>query len=208
MMNTADSLSIRKTFDFAWTTFKKHYGLFTGIMLTFFASWVILEVVVIAGQKYGLLLWAIAHLSFFLFFSGLEVGLIQISLALSHEKQVSYSDLFHGLQLGIKFFAAQLIYFLVVLVGLILLIVPGVYFGIQYSFFGFYFVQGTSGPKHSFQQSAAASQGSMRFLLLFYIIIFLLNILGASLLGVGLIVTVPLSVLMAVSMYQQLNSIE
>jgi hypothetical protein len=197
--------SIRKAINFAWATYKEHYGLFAAMILTFFASWVVLEVAVVVGQKHGLLLWTVAHLIFFLFFAGLEVGRIQVCLALLDEKQVSYSDIFRGLHLGIKFFAAQSIYLVMVLVGLVLLIIPGIYFGIRYSLFGFYFVEGNSDLKQSFQQSAVTSQGSMRFLLLFFIIIFLLNILGASLLGIGLIVTIPLSVLMTTSIYRQLS---
>ncbi len=208
IMTTPHPPSIRKAINFAWATYKEHYGLFTVMMLAFLASWVVLEVVVIAGQKYGLVLWAISHLSFFIVFAGLEVGLIQICLALFDEKQVSYSDIFRGLHFGAKFFVAQFIYCVAVLVGLILLIIPGIYFGVRYFLFGFYFVQGTSDLKHSFQQSAVANQGSMRFLSLFFIIIFLLNILGASLLGVGLIVTIPLSVMMTTSIYRQLGEVK
>lgn len=68
--------SIRTAFDFAWMTLKKQVGLFTAIMLTFFVSWVILEVIVVAGQRFGTLLWVIAHLSFLVIFAGMELNLI------------------------------------------------------------------------------------------------------------------------------------
>jgi uncharacterized membrane protein len=197
--------SIRKAFDFAWATYKEHYALFAGIILTFFAAWVFLEVIVIAGQKYGLLLWTIAHLSFFLFFAVLEVGFIQVCLALLDEKQVSYSDIYRGLNLGIKFFAVQLVYFLIVLVGLVMLIVPGIYFGTRYSLFGFYLIEENSDLKQSFQQSAATSQNSIGLLFLFFLMVILLNIGCASLLGIGLLVTIPISTLMMGSIYRQLR---
>jgi uncharacterized membrane protein len=198
-------LSVREAVDFAWARYKEHYGLLTAFMLTFFAAWVILEVIVIAGQRFGYLLWAIAHLSFFVVFAGLEVGFIQTCLVLHDGKPVSYSDIFRGLSLGVRFFTVQLVYFVTVLIGLVLLVVPGIYFGIRYSFYGFYLVKGNLDLKQSFQQSAVACQGSMRFLFWFYVLVFLFNILGASIFGLGLIVTIPLSTLMKAFIYRQLK---
>ena len=197
--------SIRKAFDFAWMTLKKQLGLFTAIMLTFFALWVILEVIVVTGQRFGFLLWAIAHLSFFFIFAGMEIGLIRICLASHDGKQIHYLDIFRELHLGINFLFVQLVYFVMILVGLILLIVPGTYLGAKYTLYAFHFTDGYANLRQSFQQSAVISQGSWSFLFWFSVFIFLLNILGASILGVGLIITVPLSLLMKTSIYRQLN---
>ena len=70
-------ISIRQTFTFAWPIFKKRFGLFTAVLLTIFGAWVALEIVVIAGQRFGILLWAAAHLAFLVFVAGLEVGFLQ-----------------------------------------------------------------------------------------------------------------------------------
>jgi hypothetical protein len=80
--------SIRLAHAFAWPAFKASFGLFAAILLTMFASWLALEIVVVAGQRFGILLWAAAHLVFLAFFSGLQVGLLQISLALHECKPV------------------------------------------------------------------------------------------------------------------------
>ena len=197
--------SIRKAFDFAWMMFKKQLGLFTAIMLTFFASWVVLEVIVVTGQRFGLLLWVIAHLSFFVIFAGMEIGLIRICLASHDGKQIHYSNIFHELHLGINFLFVQLVYFVMILFGFVLLIAPGAYLGTKYALYAFHFAEGHSNLKQSFQQSAVTSRGSWWFLFWFSVFIFLLNVLGASILGVGLIITVPLSVLMKTSIYCQLR---
>ncbi len=208
LQNSAQTLpSVRDAFDFAWGVFKEHYGLFMGIIMTFFASWVILEVIVIAGQRFGILLWAVAHLGFFILFAGLEVGFIRICLTLQYAKQASYSDVFRGLGLAVKFCAVQLVYILTVLVGLILFIIPGIYFGTRYFLYGFCFADGHPDLRQSFQQSALAGQGLTGFLFRFSLLLLLLNIAGASLLGIGLIVTLPLSVLMKAFVYRQLRGI-
>lgn len=197
--------SIRKAFEFAWMMFKKQSGLFIAIMLTFFALWVILEFIVVAGQRFGFLLWVTAHTVFFIIFASMEIGLIRICLASHDGKQARYSDIFRELHLGINFLFVQLVYFVMILIGFMLFIVPGVYLGTKHALYAFHFADGHSNLKQSFQESALTSQGSWWFLFWFSVFIFLLNILGASILGVGLIITVPLSVLMKTSIYCQLR---
>jgi hypothetical protein len=51
-------ISIRQAFNFAWPIFNKRFGLFTAVLLTVFGAWVALEIVVITGQRFGILLWA------------------------------------------------------------------------------------------------------------------------------------------------------
>src|SRR5712692_7827535 len=118
---------MRHAFDFAWPTLKKRFGLFTAVLLTILAAWVVLEIVVIAGQRFGILLWVVVHLAFLIFVAVVELGLLQICRALSDGKVPTFADTFARLFLGPKFLAAQILYLLVVVIGLLLLVVPGVY---------------------------------------------------------------------------------
>jgi hypothetical protein len=197
--------SIRKAFDFAWVTFKNRSGLFTAIMLTFLALWVILEVIVVAGQRMGFLLWAIAHLGFVVIFAGLEIGFIRVCLACYDGKQIHYSDIFGELRYGANFLLVQLVYFVMSILGFVFLVVPGAYLSAKYGLYAFHFAEADLNWKGSLQQSAMTSQGSWGFLFWFSLVIFLFNILGASILGIGLLITVPLSVLMKTSIYRQLG---
>jgi len=197
--------SIREAFHFAWKVYKEQFGLFTACMLTFFATWVVLEIIVIAGQRFGVWLWAAAHISFFIVFAGMEVGFIQICLALYDGKQVRYADLFRELRLGVNFFLVQFVYFVIVLVGLALLIVPGVYLGTRFTFYAFSFAEGKPNLKQSFQESEVISRDSIGFLFWFSVLVILMNLAGASLLGIGLLLTVPLSILMKVDIYRQMK---
>jgi hypothetical protein len=197
-------ISIRHAFDFAWPAFKKRSGLFTAVLLTILAAWVILEIVVIAGQRFGILLWAVMHLAFLIFFAGVELGLIQICRALSDGKAPAFAETFAYLPLGAKFLAAQILYVLMVAIGLLLLVVPGVYFGVRYALFGFCFANGETNPLRCFQQSAILSKGATTGLLWILAALFIFNLLGASLLGLGLLITVPLSVLIMTDVYRQL----
>lgn len=198
-------LSIGQAFNFAWPIFKKRLGLFAAVLLTIFGAWVALEIVVIAGQRLGIVLWAAAHLAFLVFVAGLEVGFIQICLALCEGREPALADIFAHLALGPKFLAGQILYLLMVVIGLLLLVVPGVYFSVRYALFGFCMVAGETNLVRSFQQSEILSMGTKTYLLRILVALFVLNTVGACLLGLGLFITVPLSVLMMTAVYRRLS---
>jgi hypothetical protein len=201
-----DPISIRQAFNFAWPIFKKRFGLFTAVLLTIFGAWVTLEIVVIAGQRFGILLWAVAHLAFLILLAGMEVGFLQICLALSDGGEPKFFDTFAHLTLGPKFFAGQVVYLLMVVIGLLLLVGPGVYLGVRYALFGFCVAAGETNLARSFQHSAILTKGAKPHLLWVFVVLLVLNVFGASLLGLGLFITVPLSVLMMTALYRQLSA--
>jgi hypothetical protein len=198
--------SIRKAFNFAWPIFKKRFGLFTAVLLTIVGAWVALEIVVIGTQRFGILLWAVAHLSFLVFVAGVEVGFLRICLALCDGREPTYADTFTHLALGPKFLAGQILYLLTTVIGLLLLVVPGVYFSVRYALFGFCMAAGETNLVRSFHQSAILSVGKKMPLLWILIALLALNAVGACLLGLGLFITVPLSALMMTAFYRQLSA--
>jgi len=198
--------SIRQAFNFAWPIFKKRFGLFTAVLLTIFGAWVALEIVVIAGQRLGIVLWAVAHIAFLIFVAGLAVGFFQICLAFCDGREPTFADIFTHLGLGPKFLAGQIIYLLTVVIGLLLLFVPGVYIGVRYALFGFCMADGETSIVRSFRQSAILSMGAKTYLLWTLLVLLVVNVIGASLLGLGLFITVPMSVLMMSAIFRQLKT--
>lgn len=202
----ASPLSMRQAFNVAWPEFKTHFAIFAAVLLIIFGAWVLLEIVVIAGQRFGILLWAVAHLAFLIFVGGVEVGFIRICLGLSDGRAPQYADIFAHLNMGPKLLAGQILYLLMVMIGLLLLVVPGVYLAGRYAVFCFCLAAGETNLARCFQQSAILSTGAIPYLLRILVVLLVLNLLGASLLGLGLFITVPLSVLMLTAAYQQLNA--
>jgi hypothetical protein len=200
-----DLISVRQAFNFAWPIYKKRCGLFTAVLLTVAGAWVTLEIVVIAGQRFGILLWAAMHLAFLIFVAGVEVGLLRACLALYDGAEPTFADTFTHLALGPRFLAGQTFYLLMTVTGLLLLIVPGAYIGLRYALFGFCMAAGETNLIRSFQRSAILSEGTKIYLLWILVALFVLNALGASLLGIGLFITVPLSVLMMTAIYRRLS---
>jgi hypothetical protein len=199
-------ISARQAFNFAWPIFKKRFGLFTAVLLTIFGAWVALEIVVIAGQRFGILLWALMHLAFLIFVAGVEVGFLRICLALYEGGEPTFADTFKHLAMGPKFLAGQMLYLLMVAIGLLLLVFPGVYLSVRYGLFGFFMAAGETNLMRTFQQSAILSVGTKTYLLWIFVALLVFNALGASLLGLGLFITVPLSVLMMTAIYRKLST--
>jgi hypothetical protein len=202
-----NSIIIHQAVNFAWATFKKHFGLLIAILLTILGAWIALEIVVIAGQRFGILWWTAAHLAFLVIFAGIEVGFIRTCFALYNGEKPAFANAFGLFTLGLKFLAGQTLYLLMTVVGLVFFIIPGVYLGVRYAFFGFCLIAGDESLRRSFQQSAMLSKGNMTHLLAIVGSLLVFNVLGACLLGIGLFITVPLSTLMMISVYKQLSEL-
>src|SRR5215467_393510 len=198
-------ISVGQAVSFAKSTFKKECALFSAVLLIIFVAWIGLEGIVIAGQGLGILLWTAAHLAFLLFFASLEIGFLQICLGLYDGRKPKIANAFVPWSLGLEFLAGQVLYLIIVVIGTLLLIVPGVYLGVRYALFGLCLADSRAGLVHSFRKSAILSAGTWTKQFGILAALVLLNLLGASLVGVGLFVTIPVSVLVATAIYRQLS---
>ncbi len=199
-------ISISEAVDFAWSAYRRRWRLLTGVLLAMLGAWVALEVIVVTTQRLGILAWALAHIAFFFCFAGMEVGLLRISLALQDGRNPRFADAFKHFNLGPGFLAGQLLYLAMVLAGLVLLIVPGIFIAARLALFGFQIAAGEGGVLRGLKLSADLTRGATTRLAATLITLFVFNLLGAALLGVGLFVTVPISVLMMASIDRQLSA--
>lgn len=198
-------ISIRTAVSFAWPTFKIHWRLFLGIMFLVLLAWAALEVVVITGQRFGILLWIAAHLAFLIFFAHLEAGLLRVCLLLRDNGEPAFADAFAvPLWLSTNFLVAEVLYLLIFAIGLALLIVPGIYFGARYAFFCYSLASGDPSIANAFRSAARVSASAIPPLSAILAGSLLFNLLGGAILGVGVLVTLPVSVLFLTDVYRQL----
>jgi uncharacterized membrane protein len=92
------------------------------------------------------------------------------------------------------------------LLGLILLIIPGILVVLACVFVKFLIVERDLGPIEAIKESARLTKGSRFEIALLLLSIIALNIVGAILLIIGLLVTVPVSALAMVHAYRMLVS--
>jgi uncharacterized membrane protein len=133
------------------------------------------------------------------------LGLIHVNLKFTTEHTAKFSDLLTKLPLFWTYFISSIYYSCIVLVGTLLLIVPGIIWGLRYQFFGYLIVDQGLKPKVAFQASKKLTHGHLGKLFLFGLVLLGINLLGALALLVGLLVTIPVSLLAIAKVYRLLS---
>ncbi|MBI2442806.1 MAG: DUF975 family protein [Candidatus Levybacteria bacterium] len=133
-----------------------------------------------------------------------SLGAIKISLKIIDNKKAEIVDLFNGYPLLLNFILSSIIYAILVGVGLLLLIIPGIIFGIKYHFYSYLIVDKNMGPLEALKKSGEITKGVKWDLLLFGLACGLINIVGALALGIGLFITVPITMLAYAYVYRKL----
>ncbi len=195
--------SIEESLKFGWEKTKAHSGLLFQIMLTFFALQVVQSIVtkVLAHTLIGAAASVVlAVLSVFL-----GVGFTVITLKLAKGEHASYADILPSGWLVWRYAVANILSGLLIVVGFILLIIPGIYLLLRYAMVRYNIINGT-GITESLRLSAKQTEGVKWRLLGFFIVILLLNLLGAMLLLVGLLVSVPVTMIAYAHVYQKLHA--
>lgn len=192
-------------FRIAWRAFKAHSAIFIASVLVLFASWAALEVAVITLHRLGVVFNVLLHLAFLVFFSGITAGLIVITLDVLAGHAPRLATLFGSLDRGPQLLLAFFLYALGVTFGLILLVAPGIYLAVRYAFFAHLLATTKASAWQSLREAASLSQGRSWSIFLLLLKVFLLNLLGAAILGFGLLITVPVSVLASTSFYRSLE---
>jgi hypothetical protein len=192
-------------FGTGWRLFSSRASVFVLSMLLLFLSWVVLEIAVVFLHRLGLAVWLVLHLAWLFLFSGMLVGLHVMALKSVDGEIPRIGDLFGSLERSPAWLLALSIYGLAVSGGLALLIVPGIYLAIRYCLFA-QVITDTSAPAlAALRKAAALAHGNWAPLGALFLIAFLLNIAGMSLLGLGLIISFPVSLLAIAGFYRSLQ---
>ena len=174
-------------------------------MLLLFLSWVVLEIAVVFLHRLGFVVWLVLHLGWLFLFSGMLVGLHVMALKSVDGGIPRIGDLFRSLERGPAYLLALSIYCLTVSGGLVLLIVPGIYLAIRYCLFAQVITDTSASALAALRKAAALAHGNWAPLGALFLIAFLLNIAGMSLLGIGFIISFPVSLLAIAGFYRSLQ---
>ena len=96
----------------------------------------------------------------------------------------------------------------IVLVGSVFLILPGIYLGIRFQYVFALIVEEDTGILESFKRSWKITEKHIKPLIILFIVMKLVAISGVILFGVGLFVTIPLAYCMYALGYRKLNTLK
>ncbi len=159
-------------------------------------------VVIIVGPQGSLL----ANIFNWVFSSILTLGMIQIALKIVENKKPEYKDLFFlNWRLLFVYIIANLARSIAIIVGLLLLIIPGIIIFIKLQFID-YLIVDKKMEFEAFNKSWEMTKGVKWNLFVFGILLFLINVLGFLALIIGLFITLPLSLIATAFVYKKLVS--
>ena len=115
-----------------------------------------------------------------------------------------FADLFSCFPLFFKFLFSYILYSLIVCGGYVLLIIPGIIWGIKFWFFDYFVIDKWLGPVEALKKSYGITTGVKWNLFVFFLAVIGINLLGALCLLIGLFVTIPTTMVATAFVYRKL----
>lgn len=199
------SFSIGGVLKFGWQTFKKRPWFLIGVTLVLFIIPSIPNAFADETPGMSLLVFLLNLVGWVLSLL-MSIGAIKITLAFVDGGTPAFKDLFSHAQYLWRYFLASVLYGLIVIGGLILLIVPGIIWALKYQFAVYLIVDKNMAITDAFKRSRAITQGHKWNLLGYAIIQGILNSLGALALGLGVLITAPVTMLAYAKIFRTLES--
>ena len=179
---TPESLPLGDYFKTGWGLFKQYPGGFVGFCLLNLVIQVALHAIPFLGAL------ASAALSAPLF-----IGNFIVSAKLLHGQTPEFRDFFTGFQFFVPLMLLSLVAGLFISIGTILLVIPGLYLLVAYMFASYLVVDRHLDFWPAMELSRRTVTPRWFGFFAFVALVVLLNLVGALLLGLGLLVTIPLS---------------
>lgn len=110
-----------------------------------------------------------------------------------NDQKIEFSDFFKGFEKALGLIKLSLLIFLLVFLGLILLVLPGIYLAVSYVFSHLFMWFYDKDPYEATRLSRKTVSGNFGQLLLLFMILGGINLLGVMALGVGILLTIPYS---------------
>ena len=194
---------IRDLYRGAWRDVLRNYGWFLAGFAGIVAVWLFVEWVVIlsplAGNRAA---WWVMHVAYFFLTAMPEAALVRLADNIAAGRLPRWRIL-PNVATVVRYTMLKFIVLPVFIIGLLLLIVPGLYVGARLLFSGFYVVVESRPVVGSLRFSLMMGQGRIGELMVLVLSLVLLNLLGLALMGVGLLITLPLSYVVVARAYRQ-----
>jgi len=190
-------LSLAESFEQARSRYRSEAPRILRLLLGWAGVWVVLEILVIgSGSPPGRPIWLALHLGYFWGTAYCEAAILRVALAAMDGAPPPPRETFFDHRVAWRMLGLKMLLLPLLLIGLALLVLPGLYATARLGPAFFIVARGRAGPLEALRLSAQLTRGSSGRLLVLSLFLLVFNSLGAAFLGLGLLVTVPISVLM------------
>lgn len=207
---STQAFSISEALRFGWRTTKKHFWFFVQVLLIMglitygpgiiMGSFDDVALPTLATMFFfiaGVVLWVIQAL--------ISIGLIRIVLANVDNHKASLEDLFTGSRFLLNSILGSVAYALLIVVGFIFLIVPGIICMVRFQFYQYLIIDKDMNPIAALKESWRITRGSFWQLILFALAVVAVNFVGVFALGIGLLWSIPTTLLAIGWVYRRLS---
>ncbi|MBU4231088.1 MAG: zinc ribbon domain-containing protein [Desulfobacterales bacterium] len=194
---TPESLPLGDYLKTGWGLFKQYPGGFVGFCLLYFVIQVALNAIPYVGVV------AAAVIS-----TPLLMGNFIVSVKLLHGQPPEFSDFFTGFQYLLPLVLLSVVAGVFISIGTLLLIIPGVYLAVAYLFASYLVVDRGLDFWPAMELSRLTVNPRWFGYFAFMLLLALLNLAGAIALGVGLLVTIPLSFCAVTAAYAEIFGLQ
>ena len=198
----AKKFTINQAVEYGWNAMKANFG----VLLTL----TIITVIVsggISGAKQGTcgdgfsFGFSVANL---IVNSIIGIVSIKISLNIFDGKGTSLNDIGFNLQMLLNYIGGYILYVIIVVLGVLLFIIPGVIWGIKYSFMFYIMVDQKVGPMKALEMSGQMTDGIKMDLFVLYLVYVLIIIAGFLALFIGVFVAIPVMMMAHAYVFRQM----
>ncbi len=201
-----DSFSAGSCIRFGWETFKKRPWFLIGSYLVLFVVVSVISGALGQFTNDGTAVTFICTIARYAVEMLSGMGTIAFTLKAHDDiENVRLMDLWHPYPFW-KYTGSTVLFGIVFLVGIILLVVPGIIWSIMFGFAGYLVIDKQMRPIEAFKQSKRITYGYKWELFLLGILTLLLTILGLVCLLVGFLVVYPIIVIASAHAYRTLET--
>jgi hypothetical protein len=134
----------------------------------------------------------------------LGIGIVKIALSFCEGRKPTVGTLFDFMGCFWRYLGAAILYMLIIIAGFILLIVPGIVWGVKYGLWPYFVIDKGLSPTAALKASAQTTMGVKWDLFGFGIVCALINLAGLLCLIIGIFAAYPMVIVAYALVYRQL----
>lgn len=196
------NFSIETALSWGWNTTKNNFGFILLVILIYNLVSFIPSATTNMNESASLIPMLLSFAVFVVIIL-MKMGITKMMLEFYEGRKPEIKEIIYTKNV-LEYFVVSLLYVLMVLVGFILLIIPGIYLALRYQFAPILVIDKGMKPLEALKKSAQMTEGLKWKLLLFHLACIGINILGMIALLIGLLLTTPTTMLASTHVYKKL----
>lgn len=189
----------------SWSIVKEHLSFLVGLAFAYFIFNTVWGMVSDGLEKNHSPILALLNLVLMAISVVFSMGVFWVSLKIVRKEKPVVSHLWETWRRGFHYITVSFLYSFIITIGLVLFIIPGVYWAVRYSQVFLLILGEEKGIFDVFKESARLTEGSKWTIVRLYLLLALLNVLGALIFFIGLLVTLPITWISIALLYSRLS---